>query len=163
MLMLENENIDVKGKEVLLLGAGGAGRSVSKKLLDAGAKVSVYDKIYSKAQDLSYEFGGLNVIERLNLKPCYLIVNATGVGMHESEGQSPVGADLLGLCEVAVDLIYAPLKSRFLQIAESSGKKIINGVAMLFYQAYYSECMYFGIKPDKMQAKRFYEQYQKVN
>lgn len=163
LMMLENENIDVNGKEVLLLGAGGAGRSVSKKLIGAGAKVSVYDKIYSKACDLSYEFGGLNAIESLTIKPYYLIVNATGVGMHNSEGKSPVGDDLLGLCEVAVDLIYAPLKSRFLEIAEGLGKKIINGVGMLFYQAYYSECIYFGLKPDRMQAKRLFEEYQKEN
>lgn len=162
-MMLENENVDVKSKEVLLLGAGGAGRSVSKKLLDMGAKVSVYDKNSAKTYALSHEFGGLNAIESLNVKPYYLIVNATGVGMHESEGQSPVGEYLLGLCEVAVDLIYSPPKSKFLEIAEGLGKKIVNGVGMLFYQAYYSECIYFGLKPDNMQAKQLFKEYLKEN
>ena len=162
-MMLENENIDVNGREVLLLGAGGAGRSVSKKLLDMGAKVSVYDKNSAKTYALSHEFGELNAIESLNVKPYYLIVNATGVGMHESEGQSPVGEYLLSLCEVAVDLIYSPPKSKFLEIAEGLGKKIVNGVGMLFYQAYYSECIYFGLKPNSMQAKRLFEEYLKEN
>lgn len=161
-LMLENENIEVKGKEVLVLGAGGAGRSVSKKLLDGGAKVSVYDKIYTRSCDLLHEFSGLIAIKKLEIKPYYLIVNATGAGMHESEGQSPVDGDLLGMCEVAVDLIYLPEKSKFLQIAESLGKKIINGLGMLFYQAYYSECIFFGLKPDKLQAKQLFKEYQKV-
>ena len=83
--------------------------------------------------------------------------------MHESEGESPVGKELLGKCEVAVDLIYTPAKSKFLELAECSGKKIINGFGMLFYQAYYSQCIYFGIKPDKAQAKQLFKEYQKVN
>lgn len=163
MMMLENNGIDVIGKEVLLLGAGGAGRSVSKKLLDAGAKVSVYDKFYNKACSLSQEFNGIAALKSLDIKPYYLIINATGVGMHETEGQSPVGEELLAQCDVAVDLGYVPLKSRFLEIAEGLGKKIVNGVGMLFYQAYYSECLYFGIESDRLQAKQLFEEYQKEN
>lgn len=163
MMMLENNDIDVSGKEVLLLGAGGAGRSVSKKLLDAGAKVSVFDKSYKKVCSLSHEFSGIIALESLGIKPYYLIINATGVGMHETEGQSPVSEELIALCDVAVDLGYVPLKSRFLEIAEVFGKKIVNGVGMLFYQAYYSECLYFGIAPDKLQVKQLFEEYQKEN
>ena len=40
-LMLKNDGVDVCGKDVLLLGAGGAGRSVAKKLADAGANVFI--------------------------------------------------------------------------------------------------------------------------
>jgi shikimate 5-dehydrogenase len=62
---------------------------------------------------------------------------------------------------VAVDLIYVPEKSEFLTLAEKLGKKIINGKAMLFYQAYYSECIYFGVKPSESQAKQLFLKYQK--
>ena len=162
MMMLENNGVEVKGKEVLILGAGGAGRSVAKKLLDAGARVSVYDKFYTNVKNLSEEFG-VTPVENIEIKPYFLIVNASGVGMHKSEGQSPVGGELINLCEVAVDLIYTPQKSRFLEIAEELNKKTINGEGMLFYQAYFSECIYFGVKPDNAQAKLFFEEYQKEN
>ena len=159
-MMLENNNVDVKGKKVLLLGAGGAGRSVSKKLLDAGAEVSVFDINYAPVCSLVNEFKEITALKSLEIKPYYMIVNATGVGMHESEGQSPVGEEIMALCEIAVDLIYAPLKSKFLEIAEKLNKKIINGEGMLFYQAYFSECLYFGITPEVAQAKRLFEEYQ---
>lgn len=159
MLMLENGGVKASNKEVLVLGAGGAGRSVAKKLIDGGANVSVFDMRAENVNSLKREFGKITALESVKPAKYYLIINATGVGMHKTEGISPVGGDILGMCEVAVDLIYTPEKSRFLEIAEGLGKKIINGRAMLFYQAYYSECIYFGVKPDEKQAKRLFEKF----
>lgn len=79
--------------------------------------------------------------------------------MHKTEGISPVGEEVLRGCDVALDLIYTPEKSKFLQIAESLGKKIINGAAMLFYQAYYAECIYFDRTANEAEAKRLFEEY----
>lgn len=162
MLMLKNNGVEVCGKEVLLLGAGGAGRSVAKKLLDAGACVSVYDKNTDNAVALEEEFKGVHALKNISDKPYYLIVNATGVGMHKTEGISPVSENLLSLCEVAVDLIYVPEKSEFLRLAETHGKKIINGKAMLFYQAYYADCIFFGLGPDEAQAKKLFTEFCEV-
>ena len=153
-LMLKNNGVNVNGKGVLVLGAGGAGRSVAKKLLDAGADVSVFDTRYESCNAVAQEFRGITALDKIEKKPYFAIINATGIGMHKTEGISPVGEELLGQCEVAIDLIYTPKKSKFLQIAENLGKKIINGEAMLFYQAYYSDCIYFGLQPDEEQAKR---------
>lgn len=162
MLMLKMGGVEVCGKQVLLLGAGGAGRSVAKKLLDAGASVSVYDKNIENAMSLQNEFDGVCALKDIEDKPYYLIVNATGVGMHKTEGVSPVSENLLSLCEVAVDLIYVPEKSEFLRLAERHGKKIINGKAMLFYQAYYADCIFFGLTPDEKQAKKLFTEFNEV-
>ena len=159
-LMLRNAGVEPAGKEVLLLGAGGAGRSAAKELSDCGAAVYVYDKRAESAQKLAEEFGVTAVAEIINRR-YDVIINATGVGMHKTEGISPVGEELLSLCDTAVDLIYVPPKSKFLEIAESLGKKIINGEAMLFYQAYYAECIYLGISPDEKLAKELFVSYQK--
>lgn len=158
MLMLKNENINVIGKKVLVLGAGGAGRSVAKKLYDEGASVFIYDRRYENAKAVSQEFN-LTALREIKTDSYFLIVNATGVGMHDTEGISPVGLDLLNLCEVAVDLIYTPKKSKFLSLAEKCGKKIINGEAMLFYQAYFAECIYFNTEPDFVQAKLLFDKF----
>ena len=88
-----------------------------------------------------------------------MIVNVTGVGMHKTEGLSPVGAEILQHCEVAVDLIYYPRKSEFLRIAESLGKRIINGEGMLYYQAYYADCIILGRVPKASEAKELFEKY----
>lgn len=159
LLMLQNNEIDVKGKDVLVLGAGGAGRSVVKKLLDEGAKVTVFDVRKKSALELNKEFGGITVADEVKPQPRFMIVNVTGVGMHKTEGISPVGADVLSQCEIACDLIYYPRKSEFLRIAESLGKRIVNGEGMLFYQAYYGDCIVLNRKPSAEEAKRFFEEY----
>lgn len=156
---LENNCVDIKGKTALLLGAGGAGRSLAGKLLEAGAKVSVYDINRKNLYDLTEKFHLLIPLESLKPEPYFAVINATGVGMHESVGTSPAGGELLKLCEVAIDLIYTPKISRFLEIAKSYGKKIINGEDMLFYQAYYSECIFFGLKPDGSEAKELFRKF----
>lgn len=159
MLMLKNNNVEVGGKEVLLLGAGGAGRSVAKKLSDDGAKVFVYDTKIQSAKNLENEFRGVKALDKIECRPYYAIINATGIGMHRTEGISPVGEELIEKCTVAIDLIYTPEKSEFLRLAEKSGKKIINGAAMLFYQAYFSQCIYFEKKADEKQAKQLFEKF----
>lgn len=159
-LMLRNNGVELFGKRALLLGAGGAGRSVAKKLKDMGAEVYVYDKFTQNAKKVAEEFS-VTAVDEVTHGNYEIIINATGVGMHKTVGVSPVGENILKDCGVAVDLIYTPQKSEFLRIAESLGKKIINGEAMLFYQAYYSDCVYFGIESDAKKAKRLFELYQK--
>ena len=158
-LMLKCGGVDVKGKDVLLIGAGGAGRSVAKKLSDGGANVFVYDKKMDNAYALEKEFKGIKALENLQNTPYYALINASGVGMHKTEGLSPVGEDLISLCEVAIDLIYEPAVSKFLEIAASLGKKTMNGRAMLFYQAYYSACIYADMQPDETTAKKLFTEY----
>ena len=160
-LMLENENVTVGGKPVLVLGAGGAGRSVAKTLSDSGATVYVYDKNYDKAVSVAEEFN-VCALEFLEPAGYYTVINATGVGMHGTVGKSPVNADFFNDVSAAVDLIYSPAKSEFLKLAERAGKKIINGGGMLFYQAYYAESIFFGFKPDGVQAKNLFNEFKKV-
>ena len=161
MLMLRNNGVDARGKDVLLLGAGGAGRAVAKKLSAAGARVFVYDRNPSNSAAVAAECPGAVALGSVCPADYYMIINATGVGMHDTEGLSPVGEDVLSRTEIAVDLIYVPAKSAFLSVAEGLGKRIINGMAMLFYQAYYAECIYFGARPDDAQAAALFEKYLK--
>ncbi|MDE6373390.1 MAG: shikimate dehydrogenase, partial [Clostridia bacterium] len=123
MQMLGAEGVDASGKEALVLGAGGAGRSVAKKLADCGARVEVYDRNAENSRGVASEFNGVEAVGEVLPKKRYLIINATGVGMHKTVGISPVGEEILAGCEVAVDLIYVPEKSEFLRLAEGLGKK----------------------------------------
>ncbi len=160
-LMLKNNGVGVNGKNVLIIGAGGAGRSVAKKVLEEGGKVDIYDKNLENAVAVAREFGGITALDEIFPKPYYAIINASGVGMHNTVGVSPADESVIKNCQVAVDLIYNPPKSAFLEIAEKLGKKVINGKAMLFYQAYYSECIWHGIIPDEASAKILFEKFEK--
>ena len=161
MLMLRNNNVNVKGKTVLLLGVGGAGRAVAKKLVQAGANVCVYDRNSASALALRGECPAITVLDEVTPADYDIAINATGVGMHKTEGISPVGEDVLSRVDVAVDLIYVPTQSKFLSIAAGLGKATINGQAMLFYQAYYAECIYFNVTADDAQAKQLFDKYLK--
>ncbi len=158
MLMLENNGVEVAGKSVLLLGAGGAGRSAAKKLVQAGAQLFVYDKNTAAAAEVAAQ-DGATALGEVEVRPYDIIINATGVGMHKTVGISPLKEDVISLCKTAVDLIYVPPKSAFLEIAERCGKQIINGMAMLFYQAYFAECIYQGKEPDSALAARLFTEY----
>lgn len=161
-LLLENNGIRPKGMKVLVLGAGGAGRSAVKKLADAGADVYVYDLRKESVDKLYEEFGCFTPLAVLEPDDYDLIINITGVGMHKTEGISPVGADILSRTKMACDLIYYPRKSEFLRIAESLGKPILNGEGMLFYQAYYGDCIVLGREPNAEEAKALFEEYRRV-
>ena len=161
LTMLENEGIALKGKSALVLGAGGAGRSCICKLKEAGASVSAYERDEERLAAVYREFGGFTPLKQVPLAPFDVIVNCTGVGMHESVGTSPVGAELIARCGAAVDLIYVPRESEFLRIAKSLGKKTVNGAAMLFYQAYLADCIYTGRTPSGAEAKTLWEEYSK--
>lgn len=160
MLMLENNGISVQNSTCLLLGAGGAGRSVAKKLVDGGAKVEVYDVKSQSAINLAEEFKGVKAIERVIPKDYYAIINASGVGMHDAEGISPVSVDVIEKCSVAIDLIYEPKESEFLRLAKTRGKTAINGRAMLFYQAYLAQCIFFQKQANKAQAKELFNKFE---
>ena len=88
-----------------------------------------------------------------------MLVNCTGVGMHDTEGKSPVEQRAFVGAKWAVDLIYAPEKSKFLELGESMGAKILNGKSMLFYQAYYADCLYLEREADDREAEIFYQRY----
>lgn len=161
MLMLRNNGVEVKGKKVLLIGAGGAGRAVAHKLVGDGAELYVYNRHFDRAASLVRDCGAAGALSAVTPAPYDIIINATGVGMHDSVGLSPVGEDVLSKADTAVDLIYRPARSRFLEIAEGLGKKTVNGLAMLFYQAYYAECIFLGATPCDGQAAELFEKYSK--
>lgn len=172
LLMLQNAGIDVRGKEALVLGAGGAGRSCVKKLTEAGAKVFVFERFSERLDEVYREFGNFTPLKRVPLRPFDIVFNCTGIGMHDTVGttpqivtesgeQAPIGRELLSLCESAVDLIYVPAQSEFLKIAAAEGKKTLNGASMLFYQAYYADCIYLGTTPDPEAAKELWNGFSK--
>jgi shikimate 5-dehydrogenase len=58
-----------------------------------------------------------------------------------------------------VDLIYNPKQSQFLRIADGLNISTLNGEAMLFYQAYYADCIYTGKIPDDGEAETLYRKF----
>ena len=170
LLMLGNAGIAVRKKSVLVLGAGGAGRSCIRTLSEAGAEVSVFERDGTRLQAVWREFGGFTPLEKVPERAFDVVVNCTGVGMHATEGMLPAlvyengetdtAERILQKCGRAVDLIYVPAQSEFLRVAARYGKPVLNGASMLFYQAYMADCIYLSATPDAAEAGRLWKEYQ---
>ena len=158
MQMLSSQGVAVKDKTVLVLGIGGSGRSTAAVLKKHGATVYGYQRNQEALRETCGELG-ITAIDNPNTGGYDIVINCTGVGMHTTEGLSPVEVGAFNGASVAVDLIYTPKKSEFLRLAEMQRIKIINGEAMLFYQAYYADCLYLGMEPDAAHAESLYKKF----
>ena len=159
LLMLQAAKIAVKNKKILVLGGGGSGRSTAVALKKSGGQVFMYQRRREKLLETCAELH-ITPADSAEEGVFDILINCTGVGMHDSEGISPVKAQAFRGASVAIDLIYTPEKSEFLKLAEGQGLQILNGAAMLFYQAYFADCLYLGIEPNVEQATELYRQFQ---
>ena len=146
----------VRGKTVLLLGGGGAGRAVAFALMDLGvATLRLYDRDAARASalaaDLAARFGAARC-ERLDApEPAAAsvaaIVNATPVGMQGHPGL-PLSPLLVEPHHVVADVIYTPLETEFLKAAKERGARTMGGAGMCVQQAADAFRLFTGLEPD---------------
>ncbi len=160
MLMLRLAGVEVKGKKALVLGGGGAGRSTAAALKKGGAEVFLYQRNREKLEETCRELQ-ITPASSANSGGYDMLINATGVGMHDKEGLSPVEVEAFEGASAAIDLIYHPAESAFLTQAKGLGLQILNGAPMLFYQAYFADCLFLNETPTDDEAQAFYIEYQK--
>lgn len=158
LLMLQSAGIAVQDKRVLVLGAGGSGRSSAVALKNAGAEVFMYRRNKAELDEVCEQLG-VKAAETPEAGGFDILINCTGVGMHDTEGKSPVSERAFAGATTAVDLIYAPAQSEFLRLAKQAGLNTLNGAAMLFYQAYYADCVYLNRTPNVEEGKKLYKKY----
>ena len=168
LTMLEDAGISVKNRRALVLGAGGAGRSCIYALHTAGAEVTAYERDGERLRAVHSDFNGFTPKEKFTEFGFDLIINCTGVGMHDTVGQTPFVPDeqgrdclqrLIENSSSIVDLIYEPKESAFLRLANKMGKRTLGGEAMLFYQAYAADCIFTGRARDMKQAKELWREF----
>ena len=158
MQMLRIHGVEVDGKRVLILGAGGAGRSSAVALKQAGASVSLYQRRRAELEETCAQLG-VAAADNPEAGGYDIVINSTGVGMHNTVGKSPVSDRAFDGASIAVDLIYRPKKSEFLRLAQERGLQTVSGGAMLFLQAYYADCLFLGREPSNQEAERLYRKW----
>lgn len=143
--------LDLGGKPVVVVGAGGAARAVLFALarMDVGP-VTILNRTPLKAAGLLAQFGLKGKVLPLDarLPPAALLVNASVLGM---TGQPPLGLDLSPLPDDALvyDLVYAPLQTDLLAQAEARGLDVVDGLEMLIGQAALAFELFFGAEPPR--------------
>lgn len=149
-----DEGVDPAGMRCLVVGAGGAARSVVRALGLAGAAEIV---VVARRPEAAATVVALAPTARLGAvdeaDAADLVANATPVGMEEVVDLDPanggvpalpVPADRLGPGQLVVDLVYHPLVTPFVRAARERGAAATNGIGMLVHQAAISFRLWTG-------------------
>lgn len=144
---LREEDVAVKGR-TMILGAGGAARSIVAALARAGMnEIEIFDIEAGRAEHLASLIpvsSGTRIKGRLlteadfsrSARESNLIINCSPVGMYPRIDAAPVeNLNSVQPQTVIVDIIYNPEETRFLQLGRKQGCKTLNGVPMFVHQA----------------------------
>jgi shikimate dehydrogenase len=125
----------IKGKQIAVIGAGGAARAIGFGLQQEGGVVTIVNRTRSRGEKLAGDLGA-RFMPLADLKElrCHIVVNATPVGMMPAVDHIPLTPKLLEPEMIVMDMVYNPLKTRLLQEAENIGCTIIDGVSMFVHQ-----------------------------
>lgn len=142
---LAAENVKPEGKNIIIIGAGGAARAIAFILADKNANLTIINRHLDKAEDISGRIISLfrREVKALELNTVNLetalsevdmLINTTNLGMTPAINETPIPARLLKPGLVVVDIIYNPLQTRLLNEAREQGAKVISGIEMLVWQ-----------------------------
>ncbi|UZE91971.1 MAG: shikimate dehydrogenase [Methanosarcinales archaeon] len=138
---LEEHDINVKGKRVLLMGAGGAARAIAFQLAHDGAGLIIANRTASRAVKLAQDVRrvgdaiGTDMDDLATLvKKVDILINTTSVGMHPDVDKTLVTADMMRPGMVVFDIVYNPIETGLLKEARKASALAIDGVNMLVHQ-----------------------------
>jgi 3-dehydroquinate dehydratase/shikimate dehydrogenase len=143
---------DIPGAECAVVGSGGSARAVAYGLARKGARVTVYARNLEKGSRIAADFGDLCVkaagLSDLVTSGARIVINTTPVGMDGAGlGQTIVPREAWDGREIAYDLVYNPLETRFLTDAREAGCKTLSGIEMLAAQAARQFLLWTGQEP----------------
>ena len=163
----EQTGFDPRGKQVLMIGAGGAAKAVAFSLLEAGIKrLIIVNRTLDRAQKLAQHLESYfpkQILQALSIeymnaiayKGLDLIVNTTPVGMKNIKQTDIDGlitlleadGSLFNKDTIVSDIVYNPLETPFLKRAKQAGLRTHDGAGMLVYQGAESFKLWTGVQP----------------
>jgi len=136
----EDLKVELRGAKVLLLGAGGAGRTAALKLAAENvAELFLVNRTASKAVEIAAEikkqFPSIKVSVGYPKSDVDLLLNATSLGL-KPEDAAPLDEKLYSLKQTRAvyDMIYKPAETKLLVAAQAAGCRTANGIGMLVHQ-----------------------------
>ena len=151
MQSLKDNDIDVIGKKMTIVGAGGAATAIEiQAALDGVAEISIFnrkDEFWANAEKTVekinkktnckatlYDLADLDKLKE-EIADSYLFANATGMGMKPLEGQTYIPDKSFFRKDLIVtDVVYFPRETEMLRMAKEVGCKIMNGLGMMLFQ-----------------------------
>lgn len=156
------KNIDPKGHKFIVLGCGGAARAIIITLaLHEAEKIYISNRTFNKALDLAEEVNKIRncavpielnnyEIERY-INDVDIIINTTKVGMYPDIEKMPIEINAINKKLIACDIIYNPIKTKFLKSMQEKNCDIMTGVGMMVNQGVESFRIWTGKVPQRDQ------------
>lgn len=169
---LQDEGVTVTNQQVVVLGAGGAGRAIIEACATAGATVTVFKRSNATFDAIQHRLTSwssrITVQSYENetemnrrIAQADVVVNTTNVGMGADE-RLPLSSSAMRQLhhgQVVADVIYAPLETSFLRQAQAQGCQTTNGIGMLVHQAAGALTRWTGQRMPVSQVKQVVHQY----
>lgn len=154
--LYEEGHFDVKGKKVLLLGAGGAARAVLYSLISAGiVSLTIVNRNLERAGELRREIldkagfrvdvVDLNELSKIDWDSFDLLINSTSVGRQDD--QSLIPGNFLQPKHFVYDMNYTKSGTKLYRDAQEIGCPALSGLSMLLYQGAESFRLWFDSDP----------------
>jgi len=171
----EESGVGFARKKVVIIGAGGVARSIAVKLAKEGVeKISLVNRTPLKAVELAdvvnenirevvqvYNFNDKTFM--MAFEESDIIINTTSVGMFPDVNNTPVKVkNRFHKNQIVYDVIYNPVKTKFLKDAEKAGAKVINGLGMLFYQGISAYEIWTGVKFSEEDLSKIFASFKKI-
>jgi len=171
---LKEHGVNIKNKRITILGAGGAATAIQVQCaLDGAKEINIFnikDDFYNKAEktienikkevpECIVNLYDLEDLQKLNDKIAAsdILVNATHVGMHPHEEQSPIkDTSIFRKDLVVADVVYNPRKTKLLEDAEAAGCKTVGGIGMLLWQGAEAFKLYTGLEMPTEEVNELY-------
>lgn len=151
MMALKDAGVDVIGKKITIVGAGGAATAIEvQAALDGVAEISIFnakDKFFVNAEKTAEKLNSktnckVNVFDLADLEKLkeeiassVLFINATGMGMKPLEGKTYIPDKSFFRPDLTVlDIVYIPAETALLKLAKKAGCRTLNGLGMMLFQ-----------------------------
>jgi shikimate dehydrogenase len=138
---------DMRGKDMVILGTGGAARAAAIALIDDGARsVSILGRDKARIDALLQHLRSLAVETQIHgalfespevktfLQAANLVVNATSVGLKSNNDPLLIDVNLLPVGSLVMDMVFNAGLTSLLQSAQAHGCFVMHGLSMLLYQ-----------------------------
>jgi 3-dehydroquinate dehydratase/shikimate dehydrogenase len=146
--------VSVRGRTVLIVGAGGTARAIAYEAKKRGAEVIIANRTVEKGERLAREFGlGFVRMKEIRGVSFDILVNATSVGMVPNAGASPVPSEILRH-KIVLDAVYNPPRTKLLRDAEAKGSRVVGGAEMFLNQAAIQSLLFTGRIPNMARMRR---------
>ncbi len=165
---IKSYGIELEGRKVIILGAGGAARAVAYMCMaEKASEIYILNRTLEKATEIAEHmnsFFGRQTIRAMKLSDWrdlegkYIVIQSTSIGLKPDNDRAVIeDEDFYRMIDTGVDLIYSPFETKFMKLCRRNGAKAYNGLKMLLYQGIIAYELWNDISVSEEVADQVYE------